>query len=468
MWNRFHIENEQYILRRGKIMRFMKKAAFVATAVLMAGSAVAFASCGDAEAEDTADTKKVLMWINKTLEQAEGGVYKSLAEAFNKADFKTQDGRHIEVVLRSQTDAETLENTLQTAKASGNRFPDVLAVDAPKIAKYQKDNWIRDISEFLTPQEKADYMDSVIEQATIGGKLYALSAMETPTALFYNKEIVTQEVLTRAGVGSYATPQNPWTWDQLAAVLGEINGSAAKIDMTYGFGGNAGNFYFYAPLVDSVGGTICDATTGKLSGHLDSAEAVNAFKSLGKVNQYRYQGSSQYAIVTGEAAFVMHGPWLLNNIVSSQYNGDLDKIGAMPMPVVVKTDGTTRGNVVSGCGSWCLGVSPDTKDAYASAQVVKYFTSAEASLKYFEAIGTFPTHKSSYEDENVNEDLQSGAYKQVSDLMAFASPRPVSVYSGEYELAFKDIIDYIRTNNNLDNIQAKISEIASTHDTYIR
>lgn len=448
-------------------MKFMKRAAFVTIAALMAGSVMAFASCGDSELEDTADTRKVLMWINKTLEQAEGGVYKSLAESFNKADFKTEDGKHIEVVLRSQTDAETLESTLQTAKASGNRFPDVLAVDAPKIAQYQEDNWIRDISEYFTAEEKADYMDSVIEQATIDGKLYALSAMETPTALFYNKEIVTQEVLTRAGVGSYATPENPWTWDDLAAVLAEIGGNSAKIDMTYGFGGNAGNFYFYAPLVDSVGGSVCDPSTGKLSGNLDSVEAVNAFKSLGKVNSYRYQGSSQYAIVTGEAAFVMHGPWLLNNIVSSQYSSDLDKIGAMPMPVVVKTDGTT-GKVVSGCGSWCLGVSPDTKDAYASAQVVKYFTSAEASLRYFEAIGTFPTHKSCYEDENVNEDLQSGAYKQLSDLMAYASPRPVSVYTGEYELAFKDIIDYIRTNNNLDNIQSKISEIASTHDTYIR
>ncbi len=449
-------------------MKFLKKAAFVATAAVMAGSAVALAACGDADLEDTADTKKVLMWINKTLEQAEGGVYKSLAEAFNKEDFKTQDGRHIEVVLRSQTDAETLQNTLQTAKASGNRFPDVLAVDAPKIAKYQKDGWIRDISEYLTAEEKDDYMDSVIEQATIDGKLYALSAMETPTALYYNKEIVTQEVLTRAGVGSYATPQNPWTWDQLAAVLGAISGGAAKIDMTYGFGGNAGNFYFYAPLVDSVGAKVCDPATGKLSGNLDSAEAVNAFASLGKVNQYRYSGSSQYALVTGEAAFVIHGPWLLNNIVASQYNSELNNIGAMPMPVVVKTDGVTKGEVVSGCGSWCLGVSPDTKDAYASAQVVKYFTSAEASMKYFEAIGTFPTHKSSYEDEGVNEDLQTGAYKEVADLMNYASPRPVSVFTGEYELAFKDVIDYIRTNDNLSGIQAKITEIAATHDTYIR
>jgi len=68
----------------------------------------------------------------------------------------------------------------------------------------------------------------------------------------------------------------------------------------------------------------------------------------------------------------------------------------------------------------------------------------------------------------VNEDLQTGAYKEVSELMAYASPRPVSVYTGEYELAFKDIIDYIRTNTDLSGIQSKISSISSTHDTYIR
>lgn len=446
-------------------MKFFKKAAFVATAAIMAGSALAFAACGDSDLEDTADTKKVLMWINKTLEQAEGGVYKSLAEEFNKADFKTEDGRHIEVVLRSQTDAETLESTLQTTKAAGNRFPDVLAVDAPKIAQYKKDNWIRSISEYLTAEEKADYMDSVISQATVDGEIYALSAMETPTALFYNKEIVTESVLTNAGVSDYATPQNPWTWDELVSVLDAIPGGA-KIDMSYGFGGDAGNFYFYAPLINSVGATICDSTTGKLSGHLDSAEAINAFKSLGKMKPYQYTGSSQYALVTGEAAFTMHGPWLINNIESSQYKNDLSKIGAMPMPVVTKTD-STEGNVVSGCGSWCLAVSPDTKDAYASATVVKYFTSAAASLRYFEAIGTFPTHKSCYAGDDQNEDLQSGVYKEVADLMACASPRPVSVYTGIYEKAFNEIIGYLRNDGN-EGIEAKIAEVVSAQDNYIR
>lgn len=236
--------------------------------------------------------------------------------------------------------------------------------------------------------------------------------------------------------------------------------------MTYGFGGDAGNFYFYAPLINSVGATVCDSSTGKMSGHLDSPEAINAFKSLGKVKDYRYTGSSQYALVTGEAAFTVHGPWLINNIESSQYRNDLGKIGAMPMPVVTKTD-STKGNVVSGCGSWCLAVSPDTSDAYASAQVVKYFTSAEASIRYFEAIGTFPTHKSCYEGDDQNEDLQSGVYKEVADLMACASPRPVSVYTSIYEKTFNEIIGHIRNEGN-NGIEAKVAEVVSAQDKYIR
>lgn len=59
----------------------------------------------------------------------------------------------------------------------------------------------------------------------------------------------------------------------------------------------------------------------------------------------------------------------------------------MPMPVYY--DGTTKGTVAAGCGSWGFGVTRNAKDVQAAATVVEYFTSAESSEMMYSAIGTF-------------------------------------------------------------------------------
>ena len=452
-------------------MKAFKRVSIVATAAVLAvGTAFSLAGCGDDEKyEDTDGVTKVLMWIHKTEEQPEGSVYFGLAEKFNKEEHMTADGsKKIEVILESKTDANTLAENLQIAKASNDRYPDVLAVDAPKIAQYVNDEYIGDITEYVSAAEKEDYKDSVIKQATIGNKLYALSAMETPTALFYNKEVVTRDVLTKAGVSDYATVQNPWTWDELASVLKVIGKSnSQQISIPYGFGGVAGDLYFYSPLVYSAGGEVFNNDTQKMEGALDSETSAKALAELQKVEAYRYKGSSKYALATGDIGFALHGPWLLNDIETSSYRDKLRNIAAMPMPVVTKTDGT-KGKVTSGCGSWCLAMSPTPRNADAATQVIKYFTSAKASMEFFSAIGTFPTHNSCYTDTGMNEELTKGVYGDVAKLMDYATPRPTTIRCGNIEQAFKDIVGKVQTSSgyDADKFWADVKQVVKTYDVY--
>ena len=62
----------------------MKKVGAVLLAAVMSVSVVAaFAACGSGDDGDTATTKTVKVWSNKSLTEEEGKTYKALEELFN-------------------------------------------------------------------------------------------------------------------------------------------------------------------------------------------------------------------------------------------------------------------------------------------------------------------------------------------------------------------------------------------------
>ena len=132
-------------------------------------------------------TEIVTVWVHKSSEEPEGKVYKQLATNFNKAGIKNSSGSTLRVNM------EFYGSTLDT-KVTGalltNGLPDVLAVDSPDITANVYNNILVDFSSQVSDAEKNDYVTSVIEQSTIDGKLYALSGMEAPGGLYYNKKVL--------------------------------------------------------------------------------------------------------------------------------------------------------------------------------------------------------------------------------------------------------------------------------------
>lgn len=415
----------------------------VACAVLCLAAivpAAALAGCGGDPDGDTAETKVVRVWLHKSEAEDEGKVYSAIADEFNEQMFQTDDGRNIRMRLEFYNDASTLTNAINSEVVTGG-LPDIVAVDAPNIAAYADAEILTDISQYFTSDILSDYVDSVIEQGTFGGGLYALSAMDAPTGLYYNKALLKEIGYTDADFG---TVENPWTWDDVMTAMQALKAAnkAYKIKLNLGFGGAEGSIYLYSPLVYSAGGSFF-GSDGKVTGHLNSDATINGIKVLERFyattgsDTWAYNGSNEAALAQGEVAFEVHGPWNISTI-KKEYSSFVDSYDIMPMPAF-----NSSSKAYAGCGSWCFGVTPYAKDTKAAAKAVEYLTSAYSSELLYQSIGTFPTHKSSFE---AIDDFQTGAAASLAEILTeLSKPRPVIVNYPKISDGFSQLLEYIET-----------------------
>ncbi len=434
--------------------KFGKIAAIVmATSLTVTAGALA-AGCGGKKSKDFDGT--VTIWTHLGTTQAEAQVYDSLAESYNSMGKTTADGKPVKVEI-----VHMGKSGLDTALSSSrNKLADIITVDAPNIADRAKFNILVDMSEYVTAEEKADYVDSVLEQGTINNKLYALSAMDAPTALYCNTDIVTEEVLKKAGISGYATIENPWSWNDIVAILDAVGGAKGKIALNAGFGDDAGPMYMYSSLVYSAGGTFFANNT--YSGNFDGAKAVAGVSMLETIYKGGYLndgGSNAHFFASGAIAFQIYGPWDIRVLAGDAYKSTHYKV--LPMPVYVDAQGN-KGKAVAGCGSYCLGVTDCAPSVEWATDVVKYFTSAEASELFYldSGVGTFPTHKSTF--ETLDEFTKDGPSKDMANIfMNIAVARPRVENYNVLRDAYRELINYVRDHctDGDYNLQAKATSI---------
>lgn len=412
-------------------------------------SATFLCACNDNE-EENPDIKVVRVWLHKSETEDEGKVYSSIAEAFNEQEIKTQDGRVIQMRLEFKNSADTLATSIEAEVLTGG-LPDIVALDAPDVSAYVDSGIIQSIDQYVSTEERNSYVDSVIEQGIVDGKLYALSGMDCPTGLYYNKSLLKQ-------VGyqdnDFGTPENPWSWLDLMKAMRRLKESNLpyKTKLNLGFGGDEGIMYLYSSLVFSSNGSFCGEDE-KANGYLNSEATLAGIKMIEPLfaldddgETWYYDGSNTDAFAMEEIAFQIYGPWDITTI-RKNYQDFIPKYDIMPMPVYVDSN-NKKGKSVAGCGSWCFGVTNNTKDLYAATEVVKFLTNEFSSELMYQSIGTFPTHKTSLQ---ALIDGSSGPLASLSNiLLKISSPRPKLVNYPKLSDGYSSIIEYIETTYGTD------------------
>lgn len=409
-------------------------------------SAFTLAGCkGGNSEEGNATTKVVKIWVHKSEAEDEGMVYSAIADLFNEAGYKTADGtKDLKVKLEFKNSSDTLSTSIQAEILSGG-LPDIVAVDSPNIAAYADTGILTDIGSYVSEEERNTYVDSVIEQSTYNGGLYALSAMDAPTGMYYNKDLLKQVGYEESDFGTIA---NPWSWVDTMEAMKKLKaaGLTYQIKLNLGFGGDEGIMYLYSSLVYSAGGDFVGAD-GKVAGHLNSDKSIAGIRMLEPFFEtvddasWIYNGSNTDALAAGECAFEIYGPWGVSSI-KKNYASFVNSYGIMPMPVYEAEDGT-KGTAVAGCGSWGFGVTTHSRDAESAATVLKYFTGEVATELLYESIGTFPTNKNVLANST---DFQNGQLKELADILAnCATPRPKLVNYPQLSAQYSNIIESIET-----------------------
>ncbi|WP_227937173.1 ABC transporter substrate-binding protein [Alkalihalobacillus deserti] len=334
-------------------------------------------NANDGNKEEVAGVVELDMWIHQSGED-ETNYNKQRIEDFNEAH-EGEIQINVEVVM--DDGGSSYNDSLNAALVAGN-LPDVLALDGPFVASYADAEIIAPVTDYISDEDKADFVDSIIEQGTYNGELYSLGAMESSVVLYYNKEIFEAE-----GIEAPTTIEDAWTWDEFMTVAKQLTTEdrfGLNLFMDYG----VGEWYTYmgAPFVWSNGGALISEDGTTVDGYLNGPESVEALEYVKSLFEEGVVSltPSETQFESGKAAMALGGPW----IAVSAENAGLD-YGMMPYPYSEVPK--------SPSGSMAYAISSQAEHPEAAYKVMQWMTNEESTIGLSEVTGMPPARKSAFE-----------------------------------------------------------------------
>jgi maltose-binding protein MalE len=207
-----------------------------------------------------------------------------------------------------QVIASDLQAAFVTANQAGNG-PDVFTGANDWIGNLVQNAAI--VSLQISPGKLSNYMDNAVKAETYQGKLYALPYGVEALALYRNLAVA---------------PQAPATLDE-AVASGEAAVKAKKVQSALNLQqGQNGDAYHMEPLLTSMGGYLFGTTSSgdynpkdlglDKAGSLAAAKKISTLGEKGdNVLRRSISGDNSIALfATGKAAYLISGPWALNDV----------------------------------------------------------------------------------------------------------------------------------------------------------
>lgn len=396
------------------------------------------------------------IWVHSIEDTDEGRCYRESVEAFNEK-YNGKYYADIEFIPRNDSGGG-YSDKINASVMSGD-LPDVLTVDGPNIAAYAANGIIQPLTE-LTEEERGTYLESIIDQGTYDGKLYALGAMESSVGLYYNKEI-----LKAAGV-EVPDAKHPWTHSQFLDVLEKVQPVVKQkkgyaLDMTFPVG--EATIYYYAPFFWSNGGNLVDGTGLKVSDIFNSSKNVETIEYFKKLvdNGYMSKVPIDSLFESGRAAFKFDGAWEVNTIYTSYPDVEL---GVAPYIV----GDNWNGERYTPTGSWAYAASTKTENIEGATELVKWMSGVESGTLLWKKSKSFPSTYQAFEssDEFKTDENYRALYNQLSN---YGHPRPKTPVYPQVSTSFQQVLEncvlsgaapQTELDKSIERINAKLKRYA--------
>jgi multiple sugar transport system substrate-binding protein len=379
------------------------------------------------------------------------------------AQVTTFNDTHDDVQVNAIILPEGSYNDQVNAGALAGDLPCLLDFDGPFLYNYAWAGYLTPLDDYVSDEVKADFLPSIIDQGTYGGKLYSLGTFDSGLSLWANKAY-----LEEAGVRIPTGIDDPWTMDEFMDALDKLKALDQveyPLDLKLNYGaGDEWNTYAFSPIIQSFGGDLIDRSDyqtadGVLNGP-ESVAALEWFQSLfdnGYVNPAPAGDDSFYGSKTAAISFVGH--WM--------YGPHTEGLGEdailIPMPVF-------GDKAVTGSGSWNWGITSTCEAPEAAYEFLSFLTEPEEILHMTNANGAVPARKSAI--------AQSELYGEGGLLNLFvqqleggvAVPRPQTPAYPTITSAFKTVIWNIiagaDVQEELDNAVQIIDQDIADNDGY--
>lgn len=280
---------------------------------------------------------------------------------------------------------------------------------------------------------EGEYVSSLVDAATLNGKVYGKPWYAGARALLYRKDFLEQ-----AGV------EPPKTWDDVMAAAKAVK---AKVKGVYGIGTTGLSEHMYLPTIWQAGGEIAtqDGETWKSAlNSPQAAEAIDYYASF-----YRQglapkaaigweEPDAQTAFINGDVAMLIAGGWGYNSIIATKPELE-EKIGTELTP----TGPSGKGTAFAG-GSHLVQFT-ESGNHELSAAFIDFMLQADQLNKFTGEIGFLPGTTAGIESSGYLEDTQRKPFaEQLLKASAVYPPSPkwgglegANIFDGQIQKVMK-------------------------------
>ena len=353
-------------------------------------------------------------------------------------------------------------NDQVNAAALADDLPCLLDFDGPYLYNYAWSGYLATMDEYVSDDLRADFLPSIINQGTYGGKLYSLGTFDSGLAIWANKAY-----LEEAGVRIPTGIDDAWDMEEFMDALDKLMAleqTEYAIDFKLNYGAGEWQPYGFSPIVQSFGGDLIDRSDYQSAdGVLNGPEAVAAME------WYQSLFDDGYAIPAPAGDDDFHG----SKIVPLSYVGHWmwgphseglgDDLVLLPMP-------DFGGKAVTGMGSWNWGITSSCENPDLAWKFLEYLVEPDQILRMTDANGAVPARKSAV--------AKSDLFGEGGPLNIFvqqleggvALERPVTpaypVISSAFDEAIRNIITGADVKGELDKAVEKIDQDIEDNQGY--
>lgn len=367
----------------------------VGTTALVAALALAATACGgggEGAQDDGSDGLFGTVTYWDTSNDAEKGVYRKIAEDFEK-EYPEVDVAYVNIGF------DDAQNKFKNA-ANAGEAPEVMRTEVAWVADFAALQLIEPLDEFIedgdapgNTVDKDDYLEAPWGSTQYEGATYALPQVTDTLALFCNKALLEEaDVVAPASV------------EELKDSAGAITGRTGATPL-YLRGDDA---YWFLPYLYGEGGDLVDAGAEKVT--VDSPAGVAAFETVRELLDEKVAttdltdgyANQQKAFTDGEVAMMVNGPWAIKDtLAAGKFKNDPDNLGVVPVFAGSEGQGAPQ-------GGWNLSVYAGTENMPAAKAFAAYLSSPEVQQRTTEELDLLPTRASVYEEASVrgNERVQ--------------------------------------------------------------
>lgn len=394
------------------------------------------AGCGG-----SAPAGAVRVWCHQG-QEAENRAMRAIVDGFNEA--RAGDGVRVEIEFFP--DYQYMEKLL--AAAAAGDMPDALDIDGPTVAQLVDAGLLMPIDRWIGPEDRGDFLPTIIEQGTIDGRLYALGAFDSALVLYYDRTM-----LHAAGVG-LPDGESGWTWEEFLDACRALR--AAGMDpVALHMGETADEWFTYgfSPLIWSAGGELISAD-GRVDGVLNSDTNVAVLSAWRRLFEEDLASTSPVdpdPFGSGKTAMDWSGHWMARRHEAAKG----EALGVMPLP-------RFGPHPAAACGSWCWGISSSARDPDAAAAWLRWATDAATGIvPIVRANGAVPARARAFDAVPEFGKEPYSTFRRLLETSGHPRPRTVhyAALSQHVAAALRDIARGADVRATLDKAAASLQAI---------